>query len=100
MTYICAQHERPGFIGFPASIVPIDKAPFLQPAQGFPKRPAGDLRLQGERALRLHDADPIVNHLAVAPGGLYEHEVNVAGRCAPHTLPLSRPETALEVLDS
>src|SRR5215208_6567446 len=99
MTYICAQHERPGFIGFPAFIVPIDEAPVLQPPQGLPKCPARNLRLQGERSLCFYNADPILDYLAVAPSGFYQLEVHIPGRCAAHALPLGSPEAALQVLD-
>src|SRR3954451_20432600 len=98
LTYICAQHERPGLVGLPVLVIPINELPFFEPVEGLPERPAGNLRLQGERALRPHHPYAVLDRLAVAPGGLYELQVHVAGRRAAHALPFGIPEHPLQGL--
>src|SRR5215208_2645731 len=100
MTYICAQDESAGLLCLPALVVSVAEPLILQTIQGLPERAAADLRLQRKWALCLHDPHTFRVNLAVALGGLYELEIDVAVRVSAHTLPLFGHPTVLQVRDA
>src|SRR5215210_2837077 len=77
MLYICVQDEMPGLLAFSSLVVAVEDTPFLEALDALDECPGADLRLQGERAMGHLDPDPVPMNLAVAPGGLDQHQVNV-----------------------
>src|SRR5215210_3227774 len=104
MLYTCVQDEMPGLLAFSSLVVAVEDTPFLEALDALDECPGADLRLQGERAMGHLDPDPVPVNLAVAPGGLEQHQVNVLRRLAARALaPMLAREfvvPALEVLDS